>query len=118
MDIQILSRISDKKINAINVLVQMTVRDYLSIAGNIIENNEMQRKKVKSSKTVYSLLRNDLKQGCTIPPIFLAIRKEAVGKEKKLVDLEKITDAEIITYVKQKKLLILDRLQLGSASSR
>ena len=66
---------------------------------------------MKSSKTVYALLRNDLRSGCTIPPIFLAVRKEAVGREKKLADLVKLSNAEIIKYIEQKKLLILDGLQ-------
>lgn len=111
MEIKILSRIPDRKINALNVLIEIKIKDYLSIANQILTNNELQRKKVKSSKSVYSLLRNDLKSGCTIPPIFLAVRKEAVGAQKKLEDIEKITDKQIITLIEQKKLLILDGLQ-------
>ncbi|WP_152267099.1 hypothetical protein [Agriterribacter humi] len=111
MEIKILSRISDRKINALNVLIEIRIKDYLSIANQILTNNELQRKKVKSSKSVYSLLRNDLKSGCTIPPIFLAVRKEAVGSQKKLEEIEKITDKQIITLIEQKKLLILDGLQ-------
>lgn len=111
MDIKILSRITDRKINAVNVLIEIKIKDYLSIASQILTNNELQRKKVKSSKSVYSLLRNDLKAGCTIPPIFLAVRKEAVGMQKKLEEIEKIPDKQIITLIEQKKLLILDGLQ-------
>lgn len=111
MEIKILSRIPDRKINALNVLVEIKIKDYLSIANQILTNNELQRKKVKSSKSVYSLLRNDLKSGCTIPPIFLAVRKEAVGTQKKLEEIEKFTDKQITTLIEQKKLLILDGLQ-------
>ncbi len=111
MEIKILSRIPDKKINALNVLIEIKIKDYLSIANQILTNNELQRKKVKSSKSVYSLLRNDLKSGCTIPPVFLAVRKEAVGTQKKLEEIEKITDKQITTLIEQKKLLILDGLQ-------
>ena len=111
MEIKILSRIPDRKINALNVLIEIKIKDYLSIANQILTNNELQRKKVKSSKSVYSLLRNDLKSGCTIPPIFLAVRKEAVGTQKKLEEIEKITDKQITTLIEQKKLLILDGLQ-------
>ncbi len=109
--INIKSRIVDNKINALNVLVEIQVQDYLEIAKEIMEENEYQRKKVKSSKTVYSLLRNDLKQGCTIPPIFLAVRKEAIGKDKTLIELQKISDENIKKYITDKKLIILDGLQ-------
>lgn len=111
MEIKILSRIPDRKINALNVLIEIKIKDYLSIANQILDNNELQRKKVKSSKSVYSLLRSDLKSGCTIPPIFLAVRKEAVGTQNKLEEIEKITDKQITTLIEQKKLLILDGLQ-------
>jgi hypothetical protein len=111
MNITFLSRIPDYKINALNVLVQLPIKDYLSIASSIIDKNEMQRKRVKSSKSIYSLLRADLRKGCTIPPVFLAVRKEAVGSEKKIADLEKLKDTEIKTYIEKKKLIILDGLQ-------
>ena len=45
MEVEILSRIEDKKINALNVLVQMQIKDYLSIANQILEKNELQRKR-------------------------------------------------------------------------
>ncbi|UCS92556.1 hypothetical protein KZP23_17950 [Echinicola marina] len=110
MNIDILSRIIDEKIEALNVLAEIKVGDYLQIAKYIIDDNEMQRKKVKSSKTVYSLLRNDLKDGCTIPPIFLAIRKEAIdGDEQEF--LSKVTDDEIKQSIRDKQLIILDGLQ-------
>ncbi|QGY47247.1 hypothetical protein GM418_27360 [Maribellus comscasis] len=110
MRIDILSRINDEKIGALNVLAEILVKDYLRIAKHIIDDNEMQRKKVKSSKTVYSLLRNDLKQGCTIPPIFLAVRKEAIDENEDEY-LQNITDDEIKESIRDKKLIILDGLQ-------
>lgn len=110
MEIGILSRIVDEKIEALNVLAEIKVGDYLQIAKYIISDNEMQRKKVKSSKTVYSLLRNDLREGCTIPPIFLAVRKEAIdGEESEF--LSKVTDEEIKQSIRDKQLIILDGLQ-------
>lgn len=111
MTIAVLSKIADNKISAVNVLIEISIKDYLSIAQSIISNNEMQRKKVRSSRSVYSLLRNDLKQGCTIPPIFLAVRKEAMGTPKKLAEILKLSDQEIKSYIEKKQLLILDGLQ-------
>jgi hypothetical protein len=112
MEIHVLSRIVDKKINAINVLVEIRLSDYLAIAGYIVDKNEMQRKKVRSSKTVYSLLRNDLRQGCTIPPICLAVRKDAFGKKEiSLKQLESISDKAIEKFIEERRLIILDGLQ-------
>lgn len=112
MKVEIKSRIKDEKIRALNVLIELHIKSYLKIAKEIIENNPMQRKRVKSSKTVYSLLRSDLKEGCTIPPIILAVRKEAIDSEDKdLDDLNKISDDAINKYIKDYNLIILDGLQ-------
>lgn len=73
---EIVSILEDKRIKAINVLSEFTIEQYLQIAEKIIRNNPFQRKRVKSSSTVYSLLREDLKQGCIIPPIVLALSKD------------------------------------------
>lgn len=69
----ILSRIEDQRIDSWNVFVEITIKDYLSFAPDILNNNDMQRKKVKSSKSVYSLLKTDLIRGCVIPPLVLAL---------------------------------------------
>lgn len=51
------SKIKDGRINATNVLLDMSIKEYLSVARDIIKNNEFQRKRVKSSSTVYALLK-------------------------------------------------------------
>ena len=57
---RILSKIHDNRINCTNILVETTIGEYLSFAESIIKNNELQRKRVQRSATVYSLLKNDL----------------------------------------------------------
>lgn len=52
---EIMSRIKDYRINSINLYVETTFGEYLSFADQIIKNNELQRKRVKTSKSVYSL---------------------------------------------------------------
>ena len=47
------SKIKDGRINATNVLLDMSIKEYLSVARDIIKNNEFQRKRVKSSSTVF-----------------------------------------------------------------
>ncbi len=102
----ILSRIEDKRINSWNIFIEITIGDYLGFAVDILKNNDMQRKKVKSSKSVYSLLKTDLKRGCVIPPLVLALTDSVV------ID-ENATDKQILEYVNSnpQNLMILDGLQ-------
>lgn len=69
----VISVLEDKRIQSKNILVEFKIQEYLKIADSILKNNPFQRGRVKSSSTVYSLLRDDLKTGCVIPPIVLAI---------------------------------------------
>lgn len=103
---KVLSRIEDKRINSWNVFVEITIGDYLNFATKILENNDMQRKKVKSSKSVYSLLKTDLTRGCVIPPLVLALTESSV------ID-EETANEQILNYINtnSKSLMILDGLQ-------
>ena len=58
----IMSKIFDQRINSWNLYVESTFGEYLKFAKKIINNNELQRKRVKTSKTIYSLLKNDLQK--------------------------------------------------------
>lgn len=104
---EIKSRANDYRINCLNLYVETTFGEYLSFARNIINNNEFQRSRVRTSKSVYSLLRNDLKEGCIIPPIVLAIPK--ISKNEG----ESISANELHDYIFQNSLdvMILDGLQ-------
>lgn len=59
---KIMSKIYDQRINSRNVYVESSFGEYLKFAKKIIHNNELQRKRVKTSKTIYSLLKSDLQQ--------------------------------------------------------
>lgn len=104
---KIKSRITDTRINAENIFIELTYKEYIEVAKLITENNPLQRKRVKSSNTVYSLLRNDLKKGCLIPPIVLALSSD---DQQTLCGT---SDDEIISYIdaNKEKLIILDGLQ-------
>lgn len=67
------SELHDSRINSMNHLVELTVQEYVALAKDILHKNEFQRRRVSSSKSVYSLLKADLKRGCVIPPIVLAL---------------------------------------------
>lgn len=68
-----ISSLRDSRINATNVLVEMTIGEYCALASDITKKNVFQRRRVGSSKTVYSLLKQDLMRECVIPPIVLAL---------------------------------------------
>lgn len=104
---KIASKIFDERIQALNIQIEITFEDYLKIAKNIIKSNEFQRRRVKSSSTVYSLLKSDLKTGCIFPPIVLAITNlpSEINRNSK----DEIIIENIEKY--QSNLLILDGLQ-------
>lgn len=99
-------KIFDNRIASLNLLIETNIEEYFNISKNILENNEFQRRRVKSSSTVYSLLKTDLRQGCVIPPIVLALGLEA--KPKKNEDNNKLV--ETINSNKE-NLIIIDGLQ-------
>lgn len=103
---KILNKINDERINASNILMEMTIGEYHGLSDDILHKNDFQRSRVKSSGSVYSLLKKDIAAGCVIPPIVLAL-----SCKEKLQDT--ISDTEVINMVKEKKdsLIILDGLQ-------
>lgn len=98
-----LSRLRDEKIDAYSILGEMRIGDYLTLAMPIVENNAYQRNRVKDSKSVYSLLRQDLKKGCTFPPIVLAYNSTNVNMQ---ASMEQMVDS-----FREDHLIILDGLQ-------
>ena len=96
--------ILDKKVESRNYLLETNIIEYYEIAKNILKNNEFQRPRVPSSLNIYSLLRDDLKNGCLMPPLVLALPQ----KESLPIDPE-----NIINLIEEEKnnLIILDGLQ-------
>lgn len=94
--------IIDNKIDARNVIVEMTLREYYDLVKDVMKKNDFQRSRVRSSKNIYALLKQDLMMGCLIPPIVLSMEKEYPGK-----------DAINNNFLEKNKdsLLILDGLQ-------
>jgi hypothetical protein len=107
----VISKLEDNRIKSVNVLVEFTIKEYLEFADSILNNNPFQRKKVKSSSTIYSLLRDDLKEGCIIPPIVLAITQEAfIFLDNQTLDSQA---DDFLAFIKNniKHIIILDGLQ-------
>ena len=101
---KVLSELQDRRIHSTNLLAECTFQEYLSFAKHIKDNNEFQRKRVKTSKTIYSLLKEDLEQGCIIPPIVLAISQK---------DIKEFNSENLLEYIleNQDNVMILDGLQ-------
>ncbi len=64
--------IFDKRVNAKDYMIEMTIIDYYDLVKDCLNDNEYQRKRVKNSGSIYSLLKKDLTIGCIMPPIVLA----------------------------------------------
>lgn len=94
--------IYDKKINSKNVIVEMSLSEYYDLVKDIMKNNDFQRTRVRSSKNIYSLLKQDLIAGCLIPPIVLSMQKNLENGIQ--------PDESFITENKE-SLMILDGLQ-------
>lgn len=102
---KILSQSKDHRINSKNFYVEMSFKEYLEFAPQILSNNKFQRKRVRTSKTIYSLLREDLINGCIMPPLVLAVTN---------FDLKDIISNEVFYSFLQdnpEKIMILDGLQ-------
>ena len=118
---EFVSRLIDKKIMGLNIAAVLTIDEYFSFAPSILDKNAFQRKKVKSGGKTYDLLRDDLVQGCVIPPIILAV-SGAYGKELDELVKQAVLEgerfprwADIYGFIEKAaqdgELLILDGLQ-------
>lgn len=102
------SIIRDGRISADNILIEISIQEYLKVGKEILTKNEYQRKPVKGSSTVYSLLRTDLKVGCTFPPIVLAY----INNDSTQFDVEKVNNDDYLSKMFiPNNLIILDGLQ-------
>lgn len=100
---RIVSSLFDGRINAQNYLLEMNAREYLTVAKNILDSNEFQRRRVKSANSVYSLLKKDFLRGCVLPPIVLGLNSKLDVDPS--VEIDKVIDSNIDDVV------ILDGLQ-------
>lgn len=103
---EILSKpIFDKKINSYNVMTQMSLSEYYELVKNSVKKNELQRPRVRSSKSIYANLKEDLRAGCIIPPIVLSLYSDK--------DVSRLDDAGLKAFIEGNKdhIFILDGLQ-------
>jgi hypothetical protein len=97
--------IFDKKISSYNVMTQMSVEEYVNLIDGSLKKNDFQRSRVRASKSIYANLKEDLKTGCIIPPIVLALYSNPETSEMDLDTLPKFISDN------RDQLFILDGLQ-------
>ena len=104
---RVVSVIYDGLLQANNVLLEMTIGEYLEIGLRILHNNQYQRKRVSRSSSIYSLLNEDMKKLCSIPTIVLAFTDDT-----NRVDLwEGMPEVDLKRHLENDNLIILDGLQ-------
>jgi len=104
--IEVTSVLKDKKVDSLNVQFNIDIGSYVAVANDVIKNNPFQRNKVNKSGSIYQLLKQDVKDGCIIPPIVLASVSESAVKNGEF-------DSEYLKELlaKHADLRILDGLQ-------
>lgn len=111
----------DKKVQGVNVSIDISISEYWGVAQHVIRKNELQRAKVSSKGKPYQLLQRDLIDGCVMPPIILALSQDMgavvaaeIARIRNGVIDQQAKDAisqAIIDSFNSHELLILDGLQ-------
>jgi len=106
---KVASHLKDHRIDASNTLIEMEIGEYETLIKDVLKNNIFQRKRVRSSKTVYSLLKQDLMRQCVIPPVVLALTSDIADYNENEPD----DDVRFLNCVRAAadNLVILDGLQ-------
>lgn len=115
---KVASHLIDHRISASNTLIEMEIGEYQSLISGVLKNNIFQRKRVRSSKTVYSLLKQDLMRQCVIPPVVLALtiaikdfeESKSSDDQRFLQDVKNNADNLVILDGLQRTHTILDLL--------
>jgi hypothetical protein len=107
----ILNILKDERINATSVLMEMTTQEYLELVSGAEENLDIQRQVIRGFKP-YDRLRQDLKEGCLIPPVVLGIRKDKIKTPSDVNDEEFI---ELLSVTQSIDVFVIDGLQRTTA---
>lgn len=67
--------IDDKRINAQNYIIQLSLGEYYNLIKDRLNDNEYQRKRVRNAGSIYDLLKQDLIKGCVMPPMLAYCEK-------------------------------------------
>jgi hypothetical protein len=111
----------DKKVKGVNVSIDIAIGDYWHLAQPVLRENELQRPRVAAKGKPYQLLQRDLIEGCVMPPIIVALKRNAQANvDEVLAELRdglipsaarETLAEEIERAFRSREVLILDGLQ-------
>lgn len=104
----------DDRLRNYCVTARCTYRDFLSLTKGAEQNLEIQRSIIKGTKA-YATLRSDLKRGCILPPIVLAV---SVKLQTELSADGQIDMAQLsadLSAVSSEEVYVIDGLQRTNA---
>lgn len=109
----------DKRIGAYCINAKCSYEEFLSITEDAELNLTIQRNIIKEAKT-YKTLRADLKRGCILPPIVLALSQDFIDNEtleRSIEELDAVKKIEkfINDHISQVDIYIIDGLQRTNA---
>ncbi|MFM9328999.1 hypothetical protein [Paenibacillus mesotrionivorans] len=106
--LKVIDKTYDSKLHAISISITMSINDYLELCGERIKQSHYQRRVLPPSRNkVFKRLIQDLKEGCTIPTISLAIlANKDISYEDDLNEIENKLSA-----INSDEVSILDGIQ-------
>jgi hypothetical protein len=105
----------DDRLRSFCVTAKCTYRDFLELTSGAEGNLDIQRSIIKGSKA-YATLRSDLKRGCVLPPIVLAVKVElSEDPEASLLGGHLIQLSEDLSKVVSENVYVIDGLQRTNA---
>lgn len=111
---KVISRLTDRRINAQSILVEMTVNEYMELVDGAESNLDIQRQVIKGFKP-YDRLREDLKRGCIIPPLVLGLKMNEMLSEAGTDAVFAEQFIQLIGDIDSENVFIIDGLQRTNA---
>jgi hypothetical protein len=105
----------DDRLQSYCVTAKCSYRDFLTLTTGAEKNLDIQRSIIKGSKA-YATLRSDLKRGCVLPPVVLAITvnlRQPIETTHAAQDLTSLT--EDLSAVPSQDVYVIDGLQRTNA---
>ncbi len=114
INVKALSVDRDDRLRSNCVTAKCTYRDFLELTSGAEGNLEIQRAIIKGSKA-YATLRSDLKRGCVLPPIVLAVNVELTTPLDILAENNLVQLSGDLSAVRSDAVYVIDGLQRTNA---
>lgn len=105
----------DDRLQTYCVTARCTYRDFLALTEGAEKNLEIQRSIIKGAKA-YATLRRDLKRGCILPPIVLAVGVELSENPAEILQAGRLAQlAKDLNTIVGEAVYVIDGLQRTNA---